>query len=691
MNQSRPQGRITRFVISLFSIMLLTACAGENASNTDSSSAESSAAADNTQSEIIDNPNVVEDGYSTADEEVNTYYRRDADYPNAVDLPLQFITTKGGKKLSVRVTLPGDKDGNPLEGPFPVILTQSGYNTNLLSYMFLGSEGFAMMGLTDAYIVRRGYAQVAVDALGTGASEGGWELLGEDEQIGFADAVDWAHNQPWVNGKLGVAGVSYMAISSLFAAQRRPDSVDAVFALLPMGDAMRGTVGIGGLLNGVFMSTWMSITHLTSTQNIPAMLANPQHTAQLMAATQEHIDHVDIHHVPMIENALDGAPKYSYDGEFWQTRSPMANIDKVTAPTFIFGALNDLFQRGAPMLYERLSDNGVDSHLVVYSGTHLINFLKSHVASGEQVPAIDFLLLQWFDKHLKGMDTKTEKLPPVIQYVKNYPTESTPAEFQNDSYATAAKWPHPLLSPERWYLHGDGSLTQTKPTEPEPHFTMRNPEHPVGGARNANGLLVFDITLNDGTKCSSSYEQWTLGLVIPEPCYYDSNLSEQERVLFDSDTMEEDYYINGPIQADIWIDSTVTDAVVAVQVEEVFGDRSLPISNGQLLASKRAVDISRSRIINNDMIQPYHYFTEATSEPLVPGEVIKMQIEIFPTSAIIRKGNKLRIAISPSNQAQGIMNYPLQAAAEGGITTIHNSPEYPSSIVLPIVPTSALD
>lgn len=36
-------------------------------------------------------------------------------------------------------------------------------------------------------MVRRGYVQVAVDALGTGASEGGWELFGEDEQAGFAN------------------------------------------------------------------------------------------------------------------------------------------------------------------------------------------------------------------------------------------------------------------------------------------------------------------------------------------------------------------------------------------------------------------------------------------------------------------------------------------------------------------------
>ena len=66
-------------------------------------------------------------------------YQRAAEYPKAVNLPLQFIDTINGKKLGVRVTLPADEHGNPAPGPFPVILTQSAYNTNLLSLMLLAS------------------------------------------------------------------------------------------------------------------------------------------------------------------------------------------------------------------------------------------------------------------------------------------------------------------------------------------------------------------------------------------------------------------------------------------------------------------------------------------------------------------------------------------------------------------------
>ncbi len=76
---------------------------------------------------------------------------------------------------------------------------------------------------------------------------------------------------------------------------------------------------------------------------------------------------------------------------------------------------------------------------------------------------------------------------------------------------------------------------------------------------------------------------------------------------------------------------------------------------------------------------------------LVPGDVVKMQIEVFPTSALIRKGNKLRVSISPSNQAQGLLNLQRRELTKDGVTTIHTSPEYPSSVVVLKVPNSELN
>src|SRR5690606_32679828 len=112
---------------------------------------------------------------------------------------------------------------------------------------------------------------------------------------------------------------------------------------------------------------------------------------------------------------------------------------------------------------------------------------------------------------------------------------------------------------------------------------MTQPPHPEGYAYQADALIYFNVSINDGSKCSRSYLQWVLGLALPQTCFYNTNNSQQQRLVFETEPMEEDYFINGPLQADIWISSNVTEAVVAVQVEAMFKNRSQPITDGQLL------------------------------------------------------------------------------------------------------------
>lgn len=613
------------------------------------------------------------------------HYDRPDDYPNMVTLPLQFLSTANGKQLGAIVTLPADENGNPAPGPFPTILVQTAYNIGVISLMKVA--GGSLLGAPDKYMVKRGYAMVAVDVVGTGVSQGGWEMIGAEEQAGYGDAVDWVTSQPWSDGKVAVAGVSYMAITSLLTAAQRPDAVKAVFALVPMGDAQRGTVGTGGLLNGVFMSVWLTLTQTLTTLNDLTELANPDHASQIAAATQEHIDQIDNYYLPVIESALNGDPEITYDGEFWRTRSPIEQIDSIKAPTFILGALQDIFQRDEPLLYERLKHN-TDTRLVIYDGDHISNFLQA-LPGGDEVDPILPLMLQWFDKHVKGMDTNTEAIPPVTQYVKNL------KRFPWHGFVSTTDWPHPQLAPERWYLRGDRSLDARAPETEEPGHDIDAAQQPdVAYGKSANGKrLEFKFTLNDGTRCSVSFRQWTLGAagLSPDNCYDENTELDVDALNFDTAPMADDYYLNGPMQADIWISTTGENAVLSVWINEVTPQgESLPIANGLLLASARAVDTTRSRFINGEMIQPYHFLTQEAELPVVPGEVFKMQVEIFPSSYIVRKGNRLRVSIASSNQAQGILNYPRQAQVIGSTMTIHNSAEYPSSVLLPVVPLSAL-
>ena len=673
-----------------FALIVLSGCGGSSSSDSSPTGQEtprSDQLAASTPSKVEQDEQQAVEDLDTPPQRSKMPYFRPLDYPKIDTTPLQYIDSTSGHKIALRVTLPADEEGEPMPGPFPVILVQSAYNTGLLSIMPMPSG--ALLGAADPFMVRRGYAMVNVDVIGGGASEGGWEMLGAEEQSGYGDVVDWIQQQPWSNGDIGVAGASYMAITGFFTAQQRPDDIKAVFAAVPMGDPKRGTVGIGGLLNATFMARWLSVTHLSSTQNIPSILLNPQHAKTIAGATQMHIDQIDNFYLPIVERSLAGDEEITYDGDFWRVRAPIEQIHKMTAPTMIIGALNDIFQRDEPLLYEALKDR-VDTRLLILDGDHVGNFLQAIPGTEKSEPLLH-MMLQWFDAHLKGMETGIENIPPVIQYVKGY----KPGKWQGLSSTT--DWPHPAATPERWYFHGEDEMSRTPPAEEKPArsmFATEFPDYDYGKSK-GGGLLRFVIEINDGSDCSPSLVQWTLGFegILRAPtCFYDTTEIERDALNYETPIMEEDYYVNGPIQADIWMTSTVSDAIVAVRVDEITPKgRAIPITTGMLLASMRTVDESRSRYILGEMVQPYHYFTKEKEQFLVPGEPTKMQIEVFPTSFLVRKGNRLRISISPSNQAMGMAHLARRERIKDGETQILNSPEYPSSVVLLTVPTSELN
>jgi putative CocE/NonD family hydrolase len=623
-------------------------------------------------------------------------YSRAEEYAGAVTLPLQFITMKNGQKLAVLVSVPADAKGNPVQGAFPAVLTQTAYRIDL--GQLLG--GFAVTGNTllvggkDEFMIKHGYISVAVDVLGSGMSDGQGALLGAAEQAAYGEAVEWVTKQPWFNGNLGLAGTSYLGITSLLTAEQQNPAVKAVFAQVPMGDAYRGTVGVGGLLNAEFISLWLPLTQSLSVQNDIAKSLHPTFATQIEAANQEHIAAIDSWYLPTVNNSLAGQTGFaSDDGDFWSTRSPLEKAANIKVPTFIVGGDNDIFQRDEPLLYEQLK-NKVTTKLLIVPGAHLQAVLAAQKdtnnATANGAPETKYLMLQWFDQYLRGMNTGASALPNVTQYVNGY-------GVMGNRFSSTTDWPHPKASPQRYYLHGNMSLSTSAPWLPEASHTIAEPKGAeiTYNVSDTGKTVQAKVTLNDGSDCSSSYVQWSLGIggLLPKACYTNSNTVEkdQKALTYQTAPLAADMYINGPMQADIWMSATNTEAAIAVRIDDVdVWGNATPISTGLLSASHRAVDASRSRYINGVMVQPWHPFTVAAKQAVVPGQPILVPVEVFPAAALIRKGHKLRIAISASNQAQGIWPAPQQLKANGNVSTIYNDPSHPSSLVVPLVPTSAL-
>lgn len=73
-------------------------------------------------------------------------------------------------------------------------------------------------GINPIELVRRGYAVAVFSQRGTGNSGGCWSLYGEDAQTDAAVITNWAAEQPWSNGRVGMGGLSYRSVPPVAAA-----------------------------------------------------------------------------------------------------------------------------------------------------------------------------------------------------------------------------------------------------------------------------------------------------------------------------------------------------------------------------------------------------------------------------------------------------------------------------------------
>ncbi len=582
-----------------------------------------------------------------------TDYNPPARYPGMVTLGRQFITMADGTRLAAIVSLPADASGKAIAGSFPAILVQTPYNA-----AFSGATADPVNGAAVPYMAQHGYAQVMVDVRGTGESGGQFSLFGSAEQDDYSPTVDWVSRQPWCDGRVGLFGASYLGITALLTAAQQHPAVRSVFAVVPAADPYRDLAFMGGEPNDEFVPLVLLL--ITGFGLIdPNILNDP---AQGVQTILQHLENaIATFQVPLLLKAQLGDPAVVYDGGFWQTRAPLDHASTIRVPTFIVGGLHDVFQRGEPLLYEAIKHQ-TTAKLLIGPWTHA----QSGTGVGlpmDGVPVFDHIELQWFDQYVKGLDTGAARLPNVTQYV-----------YGHNHYVTASDWPHPLAQAQRLYLHGDNSLSATDPGQGEvPVSVVQDPLQGV---------------------CAQSTSQWMAGYLglLPLPCFSYDNDAETLEAKYDTAPMSQDYYINGPILADLWISTTAQDADLIVRVDDVDpAGRAFAVSAGLQGASARAIDSTRSRSLDRQPIQPWHPYTQAAMQPVGSGRLVEVQVEVFTTSALIQAGHRLRIAVGASSAPPSIPPLPDLLQTLIGVLSVHSDAAHPSSAVLPVVPASAIE
>ncbi len=106
-----------------------------------------------------------------------------------------------------------------------------------------------------------GYAVVNMNMPGFASSGGRPTLFGEDQARACWEAIEWVAAQPWSNGRVGLCGVSYLAISQYFVATCRhyggpPPSLKAMVPWEGMTDLYTELFAQGGVSEVGFPAFW---------------------------------------------------------------------------------------------------------------------------------------------------------------------------------------------------------------------------------------------------------------------------------------------------------------------------------------------------------------------------------------------------------------------------------------------------
>ncbi|MGH7804890.1 MAG: CocE/NonD family hydrolase, partial [Candidatus Binatia bacterium] len=198
------------------------------------------------------------------------------------------------------------------------------------------------------------YNHVFVHARGTGRSTGAWSAVGPRDQHDVAEFLEWACEQPWSDGRIGLYGFSASAIA-VYNSMHLPLACVKAAALMAGTNALyRDLLYAGGILNVVPELVVGFGVGLPLLASVPFRMQEGQTFEPLEAGLALQLLAVDLLRHPT-------------EDDYWLERTHRAGPN--TFPVLANTGFYDVESRGPFQSYQMLRDLGVPVHLRVL-GAH---------------------------------------------------------------------------------------------------------------------------------------------------------------------------------------------------------------------------------------------------------------------------------------------------------------------------------
>jgi len=590
------------------------------------------------------------------------------------------VRMSDGTVLRVDVHHPADPaTGEPAPGPFPVLLSMTPYGKKA------PPPAGQLGGGATPYLIRRGYIEVLADVRGTGASGGVFEMFGDRQLADGVELVRWAAALPRSTGRVGMFGVSYLAINQLFTASGvGPGSpLRAIFPMMAANDFYRDVAAMGGLAHlpvvRGYAASYVFLNVFNSALEAVTRGGHPRPRSGGLAAVRQHGRDQRNYFRTLIADAAAGGD-VAYDGPYWAGLRPADVLDKIVAndvAVLLVGGWHDAFQRGAPRNWTGLQNAAAGRRtyapllpgqpvsgrfrLVMGPWYHVTRF------TGVDIPALQ---LRWFDHWLQDMDTglgEADDRPLTLLPV-------TGGTLHTSSF------PPPDARPVTFYPAPNARLLTTPgpSTEARLNYTPRGPI--AGRSREQWSFGVGSYLLSRAGRPSRSGAG-------------NRRLERGSALTFTTGPFREPRLLAGPATLTLSATADTTETAWVAHLDLVTPDgRTRPLTEGALLGSHRALDEERTWYTpDGDVLWPYHRSTRESCRPVAPGEPTRYDVELFPTAALITTGDRLRLTLTTSDFPQLSPSRPARRALAGGHYRLHLGGAHGCRLILPLASPAATE
>ena len=461
------------------------------------------------------------------------------------------------------------------------------------------------------YWTSHGYAVVRVDERGLGQSPGILDTMSKGTSEAFFDSVEWAADQPWSSGKVGLLGISYYAGSQWRVAALQPKGLSAIIPWEGMSDYYRDRCRHGGILSNEFIRFWWNRQVLSNQYGLGGRQARnwgPDTIDGDLSPEELEKNRND--------QNLDNQNNHFRDNPYYASKE--YNMDDIKVPVLSVG------NWGGILLHLRGNVEGFThagskfKYLRFCVGRHDLPFYYH-----EQVE----LQRSFLDAFLHGQDRvgwsiegKVPKVGLVLR--KGDVGHNNPEGEGTFSTRSENEWPIARTKYTPFYLTQEGQLTVDMPaytsttkltykalgTLKEPQF-IQFTTPPVEEETEITGHIVAHLNVS-----MSPY----LGKTVPT----DIDLFLTLRHI-------------SPAGNEVFYTGTAGDGV--------------PLCKGWLRVSNRKVDTTHHK---HRPWLPYRDYFSTSILPVLPGEVYPVDVEIWPTNVVLEPGAKLVLEVA-SGDTQG--------------------------------------